>query len=208
MQRNLVFKYAQFNFLVMIRRLTYVILFLFCLQVSKAQSPIYICKNGLASFYSSAPLEDIEASNNHAVASLNISNKSLLIRVPINQFQFRNKLMQEHFNDIFMESKRYPEAVFDGKIFDLTDLSKPGVYHVTATGEFVVHGVERIRTLHGKITITQTNIILETQFEVLLADHDIEVPEIVFNKVAEKIRVNCLFKLSGPNLVRAALETN
>lgn len=177
------------------------LIFLISLQISKAQPVLFKGSNGHVSFFSSAPLEDIEALNSQVSGSLNTSKKTIEIKMLISQFDFKNKLMQEHFNENFMDSKKYPEATFKGKIFENIDFKKPGVYHVSATGEFNIHGVERIRTIQGNLTITDSSLTIETQFDVFLADHKIEIPEIVFNKVAEKIRVSSKLNFLAENLV-------
>jgi polyisoprenoid-binding protein YceI len=182
-------------------KLTYLFIFWISLQISAAQSLIYSGSNGTATFFSQAPLEDIEAKNSQVYGSLNTAKNSIEIKMFINQFQFKNKLMQQHFNENFMDSKRYPQSVFKGKIYEKIDFTKPGIYYVSATGEFDLHGTERIRTLHGKLIVTSTTVTIETQFDVLLADHNIEIPEIVFNKVAEKIRVNASLTLFPESLV-------
>lgn len=158
-----------------------------------AQDLIYATKEGSINFYSNAPLEDIEAKNNKVISLLNTANKEIVVRVPIKQFQFRNKLMQEHFNENYMESERYPYATFKGTMNENIDFKKPGTYEVSATGVLNIHGVNQKRTLKGKLQITNTGLILNTQFDVLLADHKIKVPRLVFNKIAEKIAVSTSF---------------
>ena len=185
----------------MISKLACIVITLISLQASKAQPNIFTGTNGTVNFYSSALLEDIEARNSHVFSSLNTGKRIIEIKMLINQFEFRNQLMQEHFNENFMDSKRYHQATFKAKIYENVDFSKPGVYQVTATGEFDLHGVDRIRTIYGTLTITPASISIETEFDVLLADHKIDIPEIVFNKVAEKIRVKAKVQLSAQTFV-------
>ena len=185
----------------MISKLACIVITLISLQASKAQPNVFTGNDGTVNFYYSAPLEDIEGTKSHVFSSLNTGKRNIEIKMLITQFEFRNKLMQEHFNENFMDSKRYPQATFKGKIYESVDFSKPGVYQVTATGEFDLHGVDRIRTIHGTLTITPASISIETQFDVLLADHKIDIPEIIFNKVAEKIRVKAKVQLSADCLV-------
>ena len=161
-----------------------------------AQSDIFSTKEGSITFFSSAPLEDIEAKNSKAISLLNTRNSEIAVRVPIKQFQFRNKMMQEHFNENYMESERYPHATFKGKINEALDFQKPGTYDVSATGILNIHGVDQRRTLKGKLTINGSGITLDTQFDVLLVDHKIKIPKIVFNKIAEKIAVTTRFDYS------------
>jgi len=162
-----------------------------------AQNEIFSTNSGSIKFFSSAPLEDIEAQNNKAISLINTRNSEIAVRVPIKQFQFRNRLMQEHFNENYMESEKYPHATFKGKINETIDFRKPGTYNVSATGTLNIHGVSQQRTLNGKLTIADSGITLNTSFDVLLKDHKIRIPSIVFNKIAEKIAVTTVFSYSG-----------
>jgi len=168
-----------------------------CASLSAAaQSKIYATSQGSITFFSSAPLEDIEAKNGKVISLINISNNEIVVRVPIKQFLFRNSLMQEHFNENYMESERYPHATFKGKINEIIDFGKPGTYDVSSTGVLNIHGVNQKRTLKGRLIITNPGMTLTTRFDVLLADHKIKIPRIVFNKIAEKIAVTTNFTYS------------
>jgi polyisoprenoid-binding protein YceI len=98
--------------------------------------------------------------------------------------------MQQHFNENYMESEKYPYAIFKGRIIEELDLSKPGVYSVNASGTLTIHGVDQDRKLSGKLTVGENSLVLETSFDVMLIDHKIEVPKLVFKKIAEKIEVS------------------
>ena len=161
-----------------------------------AQSDIYDAKKTLVTFFSSAPLEDIEARNENAISLLNIRNNEIVVRIPIRQFQFRNKLMQEHFNENYMESERFPYATFKGKINEAVDFNKPGTSNVSATGVLNIHGVNKKRTLNGVLTVSGSEMLLETKFDVLLADHKISIPRLVFKKIADQIAVSASFSYS------------
>ena len=155
-----------------------------------AQENVVSTTKGEITFFSSAPLEDIDAKNKHVISMLNTQSLEILVRVPINQFEFQNKLMQEHFNEKYLESDRYPYATFKGKISAGTDFSKDGVFDVSAVGVLNLHGVDQKRTLTGKISISKGVIKLDTRFNITLADHKIDIPKLVFNKIAERIAVN------------------
>ena len=155
-----------------------------------AQDNVVSTTKGEITFFSSAPLEDIDAKNKHVISMLNTQSLEILVRVPINQFEFQNKLMQQHFNEKYLESDRYPYATFKGKISAGTDFSKDGVYDVSAVGVLNLHGVDQKRTLTGKITVSKGGIKLDTRFNISLADHKIDIPKLVFNKIAERIAVN------------------
>ena len=97
--------------------------------------------------------------------------------------------MQEHFNENYMESDKYPQATFKGKINEKPDVTKDGTYPVTAAGIFEVHGVKQTRTITGKITVKSGAISLSSEFMVACKDHQIEIPKLVFYNIAENIRV-------------------
>jgi polyisoprenoid-binding protein YceI len=155
---------------------------------SEAQN-LYSTNSGESSFFSSTPVEDITAVNKSAQSILNTANSEIVIQMAMKQFDFPNKLMQEHFNENYIESEKYPKAMFKGKINEVIDFTKPGVYDVSATGDFTIHGVKKARTLKGKLTVSQGSISIISDFDVDLTDHDIKVPKIVFMKIAQTVRV-------------------
>lgn len=172
------------------KRYLFLSAFMIVFQYVSAQNTLFSTKKSEFSFFSKAPLEDIEAKNTRANSIINTSNLELVVRVPVSQFQFSNKLMQQHFNENYMESEKYPYATFKGKINEAIDFSKAGVYTVSADGKLNIHGIDQDRKLSGKLTVGENSLILETRFDVMLVDHNIEVPKLVFKKIAEKIEVS------------------
>ncbi|WP_395625601.1 YceI family protein [Daejeonella sp.] len=163
---------------------------LFISFYSFAQKQLYTLKSSELAFFSKTPLVDIEANNIKANSIININNGEVVLRIPINQFQFSNKLMQQHFNENYLESEKYPYASFKGKINESLDFSKSGVYKISATGTLNIHGVDQVRTLNGQLSINGNSLNLQSQFDVMLVDHKIDIPKLVFKKIAEKIAVN------------------
>ena len=164
--------------------------FLLIFNFSFAQNKLYSSNKSEFSFFSKTPLEDIDAKNTRANSIINLSNKELVVRIPVSQFQFKNKLMQQHFNENYMEIEKFPYATFKGKINEEIDFSKAGTYSVSASGILNIHGIDQNRKLVGKLTVSENSLLLETTFEVLLADHKIDIPKLVFKKIAEKINVS------------------
>nr|MCU0354403.1 YceI family protein [Cytophagales bacterium] len=154
--------------------------------ISVHAQQLYSATNTEVSFFSDAPLEDIEATCKTGQSLINTATREVAVKIPIKSFKFPNSLMQEHFNENYMESEKYPHAVFKGKINENIDFSKPGTYPVTATGRINIHGVERDQTIKGTLTVAPNQLNLEAKFDVLLADHQIKIPEVVFMKIAEK----------------------
>ncbi len=153
-------------------------------------STLYVSKNAVVTIYSKAPLEDIEASTSTGKAVYNASTGELAFDVPIRTFKFRKSLMQEHFNENYMESDKYPNATFRGNVNEKVDLTKNGTYPVSATGSMDVHGVKQNRTIKGTLIVNNGAVSMQSEFMVRCADHNIEIPKLVFQKIAETIKVN------------------
>lgn len=98
--------------------------------------------------------------------------------------------MQEHFNENYLESEKFPSATFKGKIKETVDLSVPGTYPISVSGSATIHGVTRPIELKGTIVSTGSGLSLTCQFEVKLVDYKIDIPKIVFAKIAEVIKVS------------------
>jgi hypothetical protein len=159
-------------------------------NTSKAQ--LYITQSGNVSFFSATVMENIDATNKQVRTLLNAKGE-LVFLISNTEFIFPNKLMQEHFNEKYIESEKYPQSSFKGKINEVFDLTKTGEYAVTATGKLNIHGVEQDRTINGKIIVTEKEIQLTAIFKVKLTDHKIDVPKLVMAKIAEdvEVKVNC-----------------
>lgn len=155
---------------------------------------IYTTESSEISFFSSTPVEDIEAVNESATSLLNIAKNDIVFRVPIAGFQFEKPLMQEHFNENYMETEKYPYANFKGKLSDTLDLSKDTIYNITATGVMTIHGVDRAETYEGVIETKDGKATLKCEFKVKLQDHKIKVPKVVFANIAEEIDVKVFFQ--------------
>ena len=154
---------------------------------SKAQ--IWSTTTGKVSFFSKTPLEDIDGTNIKVMSVLN-SKREMAIIILNTGFDFPNKLMQEHFNEKYLESDKFPNSTFKGKINEEIDLTKEGEYKVTVTGKLNIHGVEMDRTITGTIKVKGGNIQMISTFKVRNDDHNIKIPTIVASKIAEELDVN------------------
>ncbi|MDN5201375.1 YceI family protein [Fulvivirgaceae bacterium BMA10] len=152
---------------------------------------MYIATNGTVNFKSNAPLEVIEAYSNSAKGIIKVEDKSVAYSIDISSFQgFRNKLQREHFLENYMEVTNYPKASFLGKIIENIDFSSEGEFKVRAKGILSIHGVGQERIIRSTIKIGQGIINLSSDFTVSLEDHNITVPKVVNQKIAEKIIVS------------------
>jgi polyisoprenoid-binding protein YceI len=169
-----------------IKKLTIVTGLLMISMVANAQ--LYVTQSGIVSFFSKTVMENIDATNKQVKTILNTKG-DLVFLIANTEFNFPNKLMQEHFNEKYIESEKYPQSAFKGKINEAFDLTKPGEYVVTATGKLNIHGVEQERTINGKIVVRDNEVQLIAVFKVKLIDHQIQVPKLVMAKIAEEVEV-------------------
>jgi len=146
-------------------------------------------KTAKVSFFSSTPVEDIKAASGKGVAVLMSRSRDVAFQIPIKSFEFDKGLMQEHFNENYMESDKYPYARFKGRINQDIDFTKDGEYNVTVTGPLLIHGVEKTRTINGKLKISGGTLNIVSAFNVACADHNIKIPTLIVTKVAEVINV-------------------
>ncbi len=161
-----------------------------------------ITKEGKTHFYSYAPLEDIEAVNSTVTAALDLSTNEVVVKMLIKDFVFDNSLMQEHFNENYMESDQYPNAIFIGKLIseNKIDPKKDGTYAVELEGEIDIHGVKKPLKTNATISISNGKLSADTKFSVMTADHKIKIPKIVIKNIAEKIDVTINLGFDTRNL--------
>ena len=159
----------------------------------------YTGKNIKVNIFSSTPIEDIKAVSNSGVAVLALQNQELAIKIMIKSFEFDKKLMQEHFNENYMESDKFPVAKFKGVIEPKIDWTKEGEYNVKAKGTLTIHGVDQPSIIAGKITVKNSIATINTTFNVACATHQIKIPSLMFTKIAEIIQVKVQGNLTPAN---------
>jgi len=105
----------------------------------------YMTKNGYIGLFSHTPLEDIKADNNQVASVLDASTGEIVFQVLLKSFHFQKTLMEEHFNENYVESDKFPKSTFSGRITNLSaiDFSKNGVYDVNVDGDLMIHGVTK-----------------------------------------------------------------
>lgn len=151
----------------------------------------FITKTGHIWFYSHTPMEDIEAHNRQVVSSLDVTTGDMAIVLLIKSFEFKTALMQEHFNENYMESDKLPKANFKGKITNLKqiDFKKDGTYPAEVTGDLTIHGVTKSVTYKGSIVVKGAAITANAKFTIVPQDYGIKIPSLVENKIAKEITV-------------------
>ncbi len=156
-----------------------------------AQAQVYTGKTVNVEFYSHTPVEDIKAKTPVMTSVIDFSNNSFAFKIPVKTFDFPNDLMEEHFNENYMESDKYPNATFNGKMTSATkiDITKDGTQTVMAEGKLTIHGVAQDRKIPATLTVKDGKIKIDAKFNVHLTDHKVEVPTIVMSKIAEDIAI-------------------
>lgn len=153
-----------------------------------AQSQIMQLENSHVKFYSYTVLEDIEAETESAKGLINLDDESFYFEIPIATFDFEKDLMEEHFNENYMESEEYPKATFEGKATSDINLDTDGTY--TFSGDLNIHGKTQKRDLEVSIKKDASGKkVIHSEFKVKLVDHKIKIPKVVFANIAEVIDV-------------------
>ncbi len=155
-----------------------------------------IDKKGMAKFYSEAPLENIEAINEKVAGALNTSNGEVAVSMLMRDFEFDKSLMQQHFNENYVESDKYPKSTFKGKLsdFDSTLIEKQGMTTFEVSGDLTIHGVTKPLKTNVEINVSGDRIRVETRFMVTVESFDIDIPKVVFYNIAEEVEVTAKFE--------------
>lgn len=182
----------------------YTILFLIVIAicgVAQVNDPvIYETTGGEVSFVSEAPLEIIKASSDDLHGLIRNDDRTFAFTLKTKTFKgFNSALQQEHFYENYIESVKFPYARFKGKIIEPVNLAEPGEHTIRAKGILEIHGVEQERVIRIDLKIDDKRITAHATFDVLLEDHNITIPKMVFQKIAEKIEVdiNTEFRLKN-----------
>jgi len=153
----------------------------------------YMTRTGKISFNASSPKspEKIEAVNNEVSSILNGKTGDFVFQALIKSFKFERELMQQHFNENYMESDKLPKSDFKGKITNIADanLAKDGTYNVTVAGKLTIHGVTNDVSVPGSITVKGKEVTAKAKFSVKMADYKITVPTVVADKVGKEASI-------------------
>ena len=172
------------------KNLIVIVVLLLSAQLAIGQK--YFSKTGKISFYSDTPMEKIEATNSTASTVLDATSGNFEWAVLIQGFKFEKALMQEHFNENYMESTTYPKAKFKGKIDNISsvNLAKDGAYNVNVSGQMEIHGVTKPVSTTGVITVKGGNISANSKFSIAVADYGIVIPKVVAENIAKNVEIH------------------
>lgn len=165
------------------------LILVFCFSVLSQR---YRASESMIRFFSDAPLEDIEAISEKASSIIDLESGQIVIAIPIRSFDFEKELMEEHFNENYLESDKYPRATFRGKITNWN--GQKGKNPASAEGELEIHGVKQPVNLKGSILYEGDRLEISTIFTIKLEDYDVDIPKAVFYKIAEEVEVTANLK--------------
>jgi hypothetical protein len=147
-------------------------------------------------FFSHSILEDIEATTSKSGSAFNMATREVGVLIPITTFVFHRSLMQEHFNENYLESDKYPEASFAGKLDEKYTIKPGEEFHTMAKGILTIHGVSQSREIPLTLKMNDDGVITSRgMFNIKLADHNIKIPTLVFQNIAEVVEVTFDFTL-------------
>jgi polyisoprenoid-binding protein YceI len=151
----------------------------------------YMTKVGHIQFYSHAKMEDVKADNNEVTSVVNIKTGEMAFVVLMKSFKFKNALMEEHFNENYAESDKFPKAKFKGTIAGISgiDLTKPGKYEAAVEGDLEIHGVLKHITQKGTFEVKEGKIAANSIFTIALKDYGMTIESALSDKIAENVEV-------------------
>jgi polyisoprenoid-binding protein YceI len=173
-----------------------VILFTISFLFLAANGQKFLTKNGYIGFFSHTPIEDIKGDNNQVASVLDISTGDLVFQVLVKSFHFEKALMEEHFNENYMESDKFPKSTFRGKITNLStvDFNKPGKYDVTVEGDLNMHDVTNKVSVKGTVEVVQGGVNASSKFNIVPEDYKINIPGVVRDNIAKNLEVTVTMK--------------
>ncbi|MEO7990965.1 MAG: YceI family protein [Chryseolinea sp.] len=167
-------------------------LVVFSLLITEAISQKYSVEKGSASFFSHATIEDIAAKNEKVAGIFNASTGDIAFSISIKEFQFAKSLMQEHFNEKYMESDKYPKSTFQGTVTGF-DLNSNQIQQAVAKGKLTIHGQTKDVEVPGTIEKQGDRLLFKAKFIAKLEDYKIAIPQLMWQNIAEQVEVTVDF---------------
>jgi len=169
-----------------------------CIAIPASAQDIYFTRTGKIDFHSGSSIEDIDGENNEVSSMLNVKTGEMAFTVLVKSFHFKRALMEEHFNENYMESEKFPKASFKGTIVKMPaiNLSANGTYAIQIEGDLTMHGVTKKITVPGKLTVSGGKITGVSSFKIILSDYNVIIPGVVAEKFSKEteINVSCLYE--------------
>jgi polyisoprenoid-binding protein YceI len=173
------------------KKLQFFILTVLLLSATLVNAQKYITKTGFIRFYSHTAMEDIDANNKQVNSALDITTGDFVFKLLMKSFEFEKALMQEHFNEKYVESDKFPNASFKGKVTNLKEINftKNGTYQAIIDGELTIHGVTKKIQEKGTFQVTEGKIIGQAKFKISLKEYNVVIPSAVTNNISDLIEM-------------------
>lgn len=161
------------------------------MMATNIQAQKYFTKEGKITFHAGTSVEDIDATTSTATCVIDAATGDMQWSVLVKGFKFERALMEEHFNENYMESNTYPNSTFKGKIDNINAVkfTTDGVYKVKVSGKLTMHGETKDITTDGTITVKAGKITADSKFTVNPADYKISIPGAVKDKISNNIEI-------------------
>lgn len=171
------------------------VLAMMCISGVLVHAQKYLTKEGEIKIFSQTSLFTIEATDHQVASILDAATGQVVASTLVRSFKFREALVEEHFNTNYMQSDKYPKAIFKGKItnFSSIDFTKDGTYDITIEGELTLHGQTRPLATPGKLTISGDKIHATTEFYVSLQNYKIHIEESYKDRIKDEIKLTVTF---------------
>ncbi len=170
------------------------ILITFSLSISAQK---YVTKSGMVKFSSDAPLEKIEATNNNVMSAIDLSKQNVVVKILVKSFRFEKALMEEHFNENYMESDEFPNSTFKGKFIDAPDMNSNDIQKIKIEGKIVMRSISKPLVIIVDVKIEGDAIKIDGKFDVKIDDFSIGIPSAVSGKISENLEVFFKFNLKA-----------
>jgi polyisoprenoid-binding protein YceI len=169
-----------------------ILVFGFGLLNLNANAQKYVTEKTFVSFFSDAAIEDITAENTKTAGVFNSTTGDIAFSVPIKDYQFEKSLMQEHFNEKYLETEKFPKATFQGKVTGY-DANATSPQKVSSKGKLTIHGETQEVEIPGTIEKQGDKLVMKSKFIVKLADYKIAIPQLLWQNIAEQVEVTADF---------------
>jgi len=157
--------------------------------LSGAFAQKFYTKQASIKFESEAPMETISAINQQAVSVLDSETGEMQWSALVKSFRFDKALMQEHFNENYLESDDYPKAIFTGRLAENISWQTDGQYEVLVRGTLDMHGEQNEVEIPATIYVRDGVISASSAFAVQVADYGIKIPKVVKDNVSEQVKI-------------------
>jgi hypothetical protein len=166
------------------------VLFILIASITSAgYAQLYTTRNAFINFYSKALVEDISADNNQVYSIIDAGKKNLAFSLLLKSFIFPKQLMQDHFNENYVESDKYPKAIFNGSYTGDVAFDKDGVYKIMVKGNLTLHNVTHAIELPATLEVKGGKLSGAAEFKIKPEDYNISIPSVVRDNIAKELTV-------------------